>query len=174
MKAFAACLYVCVVLFLAGFEGHATESLIAVGGGVGLLELGGLKALLNISSQAQLIWQVVVEMPAEQRVSARFTLGTGSFNSISLTQLDTLLLFNFRVGAKAYVGAGSGLMHFVSSDIDLWRFASYGLVGLKSDIFQNTTFFFDLKLIVFLPDVEVTLAKGAAHLQFSFGMIFKL
>jgi len=172
MKAFAMCLYVCIFLLLAGFEGHASESFIAVGGGVGWLELGGLKALLNISSQARLIWQVFVEMPAEQIVSARFTLGAGSFSFISLTQLDTLLLL--KLGGKVYVGAGSGIMRFASSGLNLWQLAGYGLVGLKSEIFQNTTFFLDLKLIVSLPDVEVTLAKGAVPLQFSFGITFKL
>jgi len=171
MRALIALLFVCC-LWIFGLDVRAADSLFAVGGGAGLFELGGLKAMLHIDPPARLIWQIVIEAPAERRLSARFALGFGSFGSVSLTQLDTLLLL--KLGAKIYAGVGSGLMRFSDPNFNLWQLAGYGLIGLKSEVFQNATFFLDLRLIALLPDIGSILAADAIPFQLSFGVTFKL
>lgn len=170
MRALTALLLVFVWMIFASPTAPAAEPLLAVGGGLGFL--GGLKAMLGNMARPLIIWQAVAELPAERRLSARFTFGFGSLGPISLTQLDTLLLI--RLGGKIYLGVGSGLMRFVGADLDRWRLAGYGLVGLKSEVFKGATFFLDLKLIAFLPDMGSILAAGTVPFQFSFGMTFKL
>ena len=172
MKAFKVLLLAYVLLFFVCPYVPAAEPLLAIGGGVGFLELGGLKELLSVASAPRLIWQLVIEAPAEQKLSARFALALGSFHSISLTQLDTLLLV--KLGGKVYAGAGSGLMRFIGPGVNMLHFGSYGLIGLKSPAFEGATFFLDLKLIFLFPNIGAILGKGAVPLQLSFGMTFKL
>lgn len=50
MRAFTTLLLVWVIIF-ASADSLAAESIFAIGGGVGFLELGGLKAFLNVTAQ---------------------------------------------------------------------------------------------------------------------------
>lgn len=95
-----------------------------------LLSVGAQVGMEGVLSEPRWLFGPYAAFGPEDGLQVRLGLGLG-WPVGSLTQLETLILFNFRAGARVYLGGGIGATKLEdSADLQLGLLAAAGLKSL--------------------------------------------
>jgi hypothetical protein len=121
--------------------------------------------------QSQRVWTFgpYVEVGPEEGIQVRLALGLGGLEGAKLMQIETMILLNFRFGARIYLGGGVGIARITGPIIPAeLRIPLLGLVGLRTRPLGPWTFSVEGLLLAPLNLSEGISIRWASGVLFSF------
>lgn len=138
-----------------------------------LLTLGVQAGMQGVDGQRVWIFGPIAEVGPSDGLQVRLGAELGILGGASLTQLETLVLFNTRLGARIYFGGGVGVAWVAeAAHPGRMQIPILGLVGLKTRPIGPGTVAIEAVLLV-----PVDLLEGPAQgftARFSAGVLFGL